>query len=61
MPDTKQKQDDPAQSQRFIDMAREVGADESPNAMERAMDMTVKRMNDHSLRRLQIEVKKSTT
>jgi hypothetical protein len=28
--------DDPAESQRFIDMAREVGVDESPEAMERA-------------------------
>lgn len=28
--------DDPAESQRFIDMAREVGVDESPEAFERA-------------------------
>jgi len=28
--------DDPAESQRFIDMAREIGADESPQAMDRA-------------------------
>jgi len=28
--------DDPAESRRFTDMAREVGADESSDAMERA-------------------------
>lgn len=31
------KPDDPAQSQRFIDMAKEVEADESPDAMDRAI------------------------
>ena len=30
------KPDDPEQSQRFIDMAREVEADEDPKAFERA-------------------------
>jgi len=33
--------DDPAESQRFIDMAREIGADESPGAMDRALDRVV--------------------
>lgn len=36
-PDT----DDPAQSRRFIDMAREVEADERPEAMERAFGKVV--------------------
>jgi hypothetical protein len=30
--------DDPEQSKRFIDMAREVQADESPGALDRALD-----------------------
>ena len=30
--------DDPAQSKRFIDMAREVEADESKDALERAFE-----------------------
>lgn len=38
MPNTKPIPDDPAQSQRFIDMAREVEADEDPKAMERALE-----------------------
>jgi hypothetical protein len=30
--------DDPAEYQRFLDMAREVEADESPGALDRALD-----------------------
>jgi hypothetical protein len=36
-PKPKPRQDDPAQSRRFIDMAREVEADESPEALEQAL------------------------
>lgn len=38
---TKSKQDDPAQSKRFIDAAREVGADEDPAAFERVFKRVV--------------------
>ena len=34
--------DDPAQSKRFIDMAREVEVDERPGAFERAFDKVAK-------------------
>jgi hypothetical protein len=34
--------DDPEQSRRFIDMAREVGADEDPEAIDRAFGRVVK-------------------
>jgi hypothetical protein len=34
--------DDPAESQRFIDMAREVEADESPGALDRAFRRVVR-------------------
>jgi hypothetical protein len=34
--------DDPAQSQRFIDMAKEVEADETPGATERAFEKVIK-------------------
>jgi hypothetical protein len=30
--------DDPEQYQRFLDMAKEVGADESPDALDRVLD-----------------------
>lgn len=33
--------DDPEQSQRFIDMAREVEADETPGALNRALDKVI--------------------
>ena len=33
--------DDPEQSKRFIDMAREVGADEDPEAIDRAFKRVV--------------------
>ena len=33
--------DNPEQSRRFIDMAREIGADESPEAMDRAFDKVI--------------------
>jgi hypothetical protein len=36
------KRDNPEQSQRFIDMAREVGVDESPNAFDRAFGQVVR-------------------
>jgi len=32
------KPDDPAQYQRFLDMAKEVGADESPDALDKVFD-----------------------
>ena len=39
MPTRKPPQpDDPAQYQRFLDMAKEVGADEDPDAMDRVFD-----------------------
>jgi len=41
MADEAEKPDDPTQFQRFIDMAREVKADESPDAMERAFAKVV--------------------
>lgn len=34
--------DDPAQSQRFIDMAREVEADETPETLYRAIEKIIK-------------------
>jgi hypothetical protein len=34
--------DDPAESKRFIDMAREVEVDESPGAFDRAFEKVVK-------------------
>ena len=47
MPDKKlsppSNADNPAQSQRFIDMAREVESDETPQALERAFDMIIPR------------------
>ena len=36
MKTSKPRIDDPAQSQRFIEMAREIGADERPDAFEHA-------------------------
>jgi len=41
-PKLKTKPDDPEQSKRFIDMAREVGADESKDALERAFEKVVR-------------------
>lgn len=35
------KPDDPAQSKRFIDAAREIGADENPEAFDRAFKKVV--------------------
>jgi hypothetical protein len=35
------KPDDPEQSKRFIDTAREIGADEDPEAFERAFKKVV--------------------
>lgn len=34
-------QDDPEQSKRFIDMAREIGADEDPEAFERVFRLVI--------------------
>jgi hypothetical protein len=36
------KPDDPAQSKRFIDMAREIGVDERPEAFDKAFERVVK-------------------
>ena len=47
----KLKFDDPAQSQRFIDMARKVIADESRDALERAFATVVLR----KLRRTKVQ------
>ena len=35
------KANDPAQSQRFIDMAREVEADEAADALERSLEKVI--------------------
>jgi hypothetical protein len=40
------KPDDPAQSQRFLDIAKEVGADADDEALERALKTVVSRKND---------------
>jgi hypothetical protein len=40
--------DDPGQSRRFIDMAREVEADESPDALDRAFGKVVGRQKPES-------------
>jgi hypothetical protein len=34
--------DDPAESQRFIDMAREVEVDETPGALDRAFEKVIR-------------------
>ena len=34
--------DDPEQSRRFLDIAREVGADETPGALDRALDKVIR-------------------
>lgn len=41
MPKPPATADDPAQSQRFIDMAHEVEADEDPEAFERAFEKVI--------------------
>ena len=40
--------DDPAQSQRFIDMAREVEADEASEALDRALEKVISIPPDQS-------------
>jgi len=46
MPDKPTPQpDNPEQSKRFIETAREVGADESPEAFERAFEKVVRPKN----------------
>lgn len=42
-PEPPPKADNPEQSRRFIDMAREVEADESPGALDRAFKRVVPR------------------
>jgi hypothetical protein len=46
MPDRKPRPpknaDDPEQSRRFIDTAREVGADETPGGMDRSFDKVIR-------------------
>jgi hypothetical protein len=42
MPDEKRKPDDPEQSKRFIDAAREVGADETDDGADKAFKKIVK-------------------
>jgi hypothetical protein len=39
--------DDPAQSKRFIDMARELGSDETGEAFERAFKKVARPAHDH--------------
>lgn len=41
-PEVPANADDPAESQRFIDMAREIGVDESPDAFQRAFEKVIK-------------------
>jgi hypothetical protein len=40
------KPDDPAQSQRFLDTAKEVGADQDDEALERTLKAVVSRKTD---------------
>jgi hypothetical protein len=41
-PQPRSNADDPAEYQRFLDVAREVGADETPGALGRALDKVVR-------------------
>jgi hypothetical protein len=41
-PQTPRPLEDPAEYQRFLDMAKEVEADETPGALDRAFDKVVK-------------------
>lgn len=41
-PQTRRPIDDPAEYQRFLDMAREVEADETPGALDRAFEKVIK-------------------
>jgi hypothetical protein len=43
------KADDPAESKRFIDMAREVEVDERPEAFERAFKRVIPQVNGQKL------------
>lgn len=43
--ESKPKPDDPEQFKRFIDMAREVEADESPGALDRAFNSVIRRLS----------------
>jgi hypothetical protein len=42
----KPKPDNPEQFKRFIDMAREIEVDESPEALDRAFNKVVRRKKD---------------
>lgn len=42
-PDTKAKRDDPEQSKRFIDTARQIGADETEKGADKAFKKIVER------------------
>ena len=42
-PDAPVTPDDPAEYQRFIDMARELGADEDPEAIDRAFEKVMRK------------------
>ena len=41
MQDTKPKPDDPAEYERFVEIARSLGVDESPDALDRAFDKVI--------------------
>ena len=43
MPARKPRSDEKPQSERFIETAREIGADETPEAFERVFDAVVKK------------------
>lgn len=47
-PKPKYKPDDPKQSKRFVEMAREIGTDESPKAFENAFDKISRRRGRQS-------------
>ena len=44
--ESKPKPDDREQFKRFVDMAREVEADESPDAIDRAFNKVIRRKKD---------------
>lgn len=46
MPARKPKPDEKPQSERFIETAREIGADETPEAFERAFDRVLSSSNN---------------
>lgn len=48
-PEPPPEADDPEQSRRFIDMAREVEADETPGAMDRAFDKVIRPKDERAI------------